>query len=400
MAEYNGVHVRGYKVRGVSYVGLWWYVGQGSERDTKALGRKTDWSKAAIDRARVKEEQRLALQPGRIGADKAPTLRAWYEQWKTSKELAPATVVIMDLTVRRMTEFKHYGINPMGLDRRIDKITRVHASSWRAWLRDSGIKEATVCRYIRCASSLFGENGGAVGLDLIPFNPFSRLKKNADTVTKGHPDLSDQDVYRLIASCPSPEWRALVGLVLHAGVRRGESMAIEWSDIQWGRGRLLVPNLKTSKRGQLTKRECFMEPALESILLESYEQAQEGERRVAPISPNNLNRQMSLIMDKAGLSWSEPFHGLRRRRASTWKLVYPAYVVNLWLGHSEAVSRKSYLTVPESLYASEGRAELRKLVDRLPADQFEMAEKMLRRLESAQHRRNIRESVPKNGVTE
>ena len=400
MAEYNGVHVRTYKVRGVRYVGLWWYIGQGSQRDTKGLGRKSEWTKAALDRARLKEERRLALQPGCIGSDRAPTLSAWFEQWKANKQLAAATLGMMDRTVKKMAEFENYGTNPMGLDRRIDKITRAHTIAWTAWLRESGMKEPTVCKYVRCASSLFGEQGGAVGLDLIPFNPFGRLRKNTDTPTKSHPDLSDGEVQRLIETCPDARWRALVALIAHAGVRRGEALAVEWSDIQWGKGRLLVSNLKTSKHGQIAKRECLMEPALETILLECYEQAEEGTRRVAPISTNNLNRQMLSLMARAGLSWSEPFHGLRRRRASTWKLVYPAYVVNLWLGHSEAVSRKSYLTVPEALYAGEGRTTLRKLVDRLSAEKLERAEKLLRRLESAQHRRNKRGEGAKSGVFE
>lgn len=361
MADYDGVHVGKYKVRGVGYVRLWWYVGEGSKRHSSSLGPAKDWTKAKINRARLDKEKELAMQPGRVASGKAPTLKAWWEQWKQEADVTASTIALMQATIDKLVAF---GIP---LDRRIDKISRSEAASWRAWLADQGVSEATVCKHVRCASSLFGERNGAASLDLIPYNPFSRLKKNVKTATKGYPDLTEANVSALLDACPSPAWRAMVGLTLHAGVRRGEAMAMRWTDVLWDKGRLRVPNIKTS--GGTTSRDCRMEPELERLLLSCFESA-EGDRVVA-LPESNLNRGMLRIIKRAGMdAWREPFHALRRRRASLWKLAYPAYVVDAWMGHSAAVSREHYLSVPEDLY------------------------------ESAQHRRNISESEAKSGVSE
>lgn len=353
MAEYDGVHIRKYQVRGVEYVGLWWYKGQGSKRDTKALGRAKDWTKATLNRARLDKEKELALQPGRVAAGKSPTLGAWFKQWKRDRtDVAASTLVLMEATVKKLDE---YGI---GEDRRIDKVTRAEASAWRAWMIGQGMSEPTVCKHVRCASSLFGERSGAASVDLIPFNPFSRLRKNVKTPVKGFPNLSEQEEDKLIDAATSPAWRAYVAILLMTGCRRSEPLQMRWSKVHWGEGRLQIPSIKTSRAGQLVWRDCKMVPRLEQVLLECYEQADPGEDHVVPLSLNNVNRDFLRLIEVAGLKvWADPFRGLRRRRASLWKAQYPASWVNIWLGHSESVSRGYYISVPPDAYkADESKA--------------------------------------------
>lgn len=354
MAEYNGVHVARYKVRGVMYVKLWWYVGQGSKRASLSLGRSKGWTKARLSKARLSQEKELALQPGRVGAGEAPTLKAWVEQWKANRsDLSKTSLRLVDRTVRMMEDFEHHGARPFDPDRRIDRITRAEAAAWRAWLSkrtvpndpDELVSEATVCKYIRCASSLFGTRTGAASVDLIPFNPFDRLKKNAQTETKGHPTLTAQQEQSLLDACPSAEWRSLVALVLYAGLRIGETALVEWSDVKWGEGKLSVPKYKTRRR------DCLMLPELEAVLLEGFDLSEGG--RVVPLSRSNLNREMTKIIKRSGVEvWPEVFQALRRRRDVMWKQQYPEFIVDSWLGHSGQVSRDHYLTVPEDVYES------------------------------------------------
>ena len=62
------------------------------------------------------------------------------------------------------------------------------------------------------------------------------------------------------------------------------------------------------------------------------------------MSKNNLNRDMTAIIKRSGLEpWAEPFQALRRWRDSTWKLNYPGYVVDTWLGHGAEVSQEALL---------------------------------------------------------
>jgi len=388
MAEYNGVHINYRTVRGVKYAGLWWYVGEGSKRDTKALGPAKGWTKAKLNQARLKQERELALQPGRVGAGEAPTVEAWVEQWKENRsDLSEASVKLIDQTLKRLGQFKYHGMHPFAPDRRIDKITRAEAAAFRADLAGQGISEATVCKIIRCASSLFGTRTGAASLDLIPFNPFGRLKKNTTQPVKGYPELSEEDEDRLIESALSPAWRAWMALTLLAGTRRAEPTAMLWSRVQWGQGKIEIPNLKTS-RDNLTWRTCKMEPRLERVLLDCHEQAETGEDRIVPLALHNTTRDFNAIVKRAGLKpWDEAFKACRRRRVSLWRSKYPATWVSIWMGHSQAVSDEHYASVPADAYVEQPET-LRRIIaklSKLTEPELQQAETLL---DSAQHRRN------------
>lgn len=140
----------------------------------------------------------------------------------------------------------------------------------------------------------------------------------------------------------------MIGLCAYAGLRIGETFLLSWSDVKWDKNKLVVTSEKnTSSKSK--KRECLMVPELARLLLDLQEQSDAA--TVLTMSRNNLNRNIKVTMRRADLpEWSAPFHALRKWRDTTWKMKYPEYVVDAWMGHSLEVSRIHYVRPPETMY--------------------------------------------------
>ena len=186
----------------------------------------------------------------------------------------------------------------------------------------------------------------AVRDDLIPFNPFDRLKGRAPEPDKDWKYVSLDELVKLLEACPNWGWRLVIALCRVAGLRRGEAVALTWDAVEWKQHRLRVIAEKT---GRL--RIVPIEPELYDMLLEAFEQAEEGEERLCPISRHCLWRNFQVIRRRAGLpEWKDAFQVLRRNRETDWAQVYPQYVVSYWMGHDIKVSDRHYLQVPVELY--------------------------------------------------
>ncbi|MBL4701591.1 MAG: tyrosine-type recombinase/integrase [Phycisphaeraceae bacterium] len=108
-------------------------------------------------------------------------------------------------------------------------------------------------------------------MDLIPFNPFDRESTHvAMDGVKGHPDLTNEQITALIDACPSSTWRSTVALCIYAGLRIGETFIVQWDDVAWGNGKLLVTSEKQTG-GKSRQRPVKMEQELEQVLLEGFE---------------------------------------------------------------------------------------------------------------------------------
>ena len=76
-----------------------------------------------------------------------------------------------------------------------------------------------------------------------------------------------------------------------------------------------------------------------------------GLHGVIPLSPNNLHRTVGSIIKRAELDpISRPFQVFRQSCETEWSMTLPQHAVSVWLGHSETVSRKHYLLVPDELF--------------------------------------------------
>jgi hypothetical protein len=65
-------------------------------------------------------------------------------------------------------------------------------------------------------------------------------------------------------------------------------------------------------------------------------------------SLSNAGRLITLVGERMGKPLTA--NAMRRWRANEWRRTYPDFVVNAWLGHTEAVARSTYLTPTKDYY--------------------------------------------------
>lgn len=294
----------------------------------------------------------LRLNPVRGG--KVPLLGDYLDRYLESRtDLKPGTKKLHDMTSRYLKAY-------FGDHIRIDRINRAAAGDWRTALAQGAIKsarlnehsgrqlssEATVCGHIRNAKVIFNR---AVDEDVIPFNPFHRLKGTAPEPDKDWKYVNLGEFEKLLDACSNSGWRVFLGLQRLSGLRRGEALNLIWTAIDWNERRVTVTAEKTGKR-----RVVPIELRLHELLLEAFEAAEEGEKYVVPkgmVSRSSIRNRFLSIIERAGLpQWEDLFQVLRRNAETDWAQHYPQYVVSRWMGHDITVSDQHYLQVPEELY--------------------------------------------------
>jgi len=203
--------------------------------------------------------------------------------------------------------------------------------------------EASVCIHVRNTKTIFNH---AVRDDLILFNPFDRLKGTAAEPDKNWKYVSLEELDKLLVACPNVGWKMLIALCRLAGLRRGEALRLLWSDINWEEHHFTVIAEKTGRR-----RVVPIGPKLYQLLLDAFDQAEEGEKRICPISQYGLWPNFQVYRKRAGIErWKDAFKVLRRNCETDWAQKYPQYAVSTWIGHDIQVSARHYLQVPAELY--------------------------------------------------
>jgi len=203
--------------------------------------------------------------------------------------------------------------------------------------------EASVCIHVRNTKTIFNH---AVRDDLILFNPFDRLKGTAAEPDKNWKYVSLEELDKLLVACPNVGWKMLIALCRLAGLRRGEALRLLWSDINWEEHHFTVIAEKTGRR-----RVVPIGPKLYQLLLDAFDQAEEGEKRICPISQYALWPNFQVYRKRAGIErWKDAFKVLRRNCETDWAQKYPQYAVSTWIGHDIQVSARHYLQVPAELY--------------------------------------------------
>ena len=238
----------------------------------------------------------------------------------------------------------------------LTSVTALEASRWRVWQQDErGLAQSTIARRVKQARQ-FWRKGNEWGL--VAGNPFSSVRAGA----MDNPDrlefVSREVVAKVMEACPDRHWRLLVALARFGGLRTpSEPFAMRVDDIDWAAGKLRVRSSKTEHLRGGGIRYCPIFPELKGPLLESYEGVAEGAEFLLPGELRgrgtgaNLRTRFMKIIRRAGVkSWPRLFHGLRGSRQTELAAEWPLHVVCQWLGNSEAVAAKHYLTVREEDY--------------------------------------------------
>jgi hypothetical protein len=210
-----------------AYWQAWWFDGDG-QRQRQGIGAKSGMS----ERQATKPCQELANELGETAGKRrgdAPRLVDFVKRCVESRSgLSKGSRYLYDLTGRFLRA--HFGDTL-----RIDKITRSGARDWRTALANGELQpvpvaegkarewqgargETTACNNARYARAMFAE---AVADDLIPFNPFDKLKISAPDPEKADWHyITLTELVALVASarpkagsawCRSADWQASAG---------------------------------------------------------------------------------------------------------------------------------------------------------------------------------------------
>jgi integrase len=250
-------------------------------------------------------------------------------------DLDPATVRNLKIGAKRLTNF-------FGRERELRTISAGDCDEWVVWMKGQ-YAEATVGKSVKWGKQFFR---AAARKKFIPENPFEDVKGPGEKNEARMRFINRDTTGQVLEACPSLEWRLIFALSRYGGLRcPSEHMALEWADVDWGKGRFLVRSPKTGNRW------VPLFPELRPYLEEAFEAAPEGATHVVHryLNPaKDLRSQLLRILRRAGLEpWPRLFHNLRASRETELAAEFPLHVVCAWIGNTERIAARHYLQVTD-----------------------------------------------------
>jgi len=328
--------------------------------------------------AGVRRRRSLGTYPTRKGAERAE--REALTMRDRGVDLAPQTVTVSSAMERYLRDretrcgaktLQEYAnlsaryIVPRLGSVLLAKLRPAHVSEWQAFLASEGgqngrpISPKTV---YHARSLLFGMMRWAVKMQLVAQNVVANV--DAPRVRRSDAKaLDDSEVARILETANTTRWGPFVALAISLGTRRGELMALRWSDIDVERRTVKIArSLSQTKAGGVAEkstktdrsRTVSLSPlALESLRRQRVIQAQdklaagghyedaglvfanELGSRITPMAATNAYARLAR---KAGIS-STRLHDVRHTAATALLLAgVDAVSVAGMLGHSSAVT--------------------------------------------------------------
>lgn len=372
--------------REVLYYLVRWRSASGIER-SMSLGKCSEITRVEAKKQRAIKEDEI----NRDVADRIPDidesmtlgeLLAFYPANRARGDAAVSYQALKDFrplsagTLRSHCMVIRYLIEHFGESCKLEKLTEADVLIWHRSLYDgklSGARAAgwgskddpdkrlstnSIRSHTRSIKAVFR---WAMRRKLIRVDPFEGLI-GSGVPGKRSPYVPMADYEALCEVAPEP-WRVLFSLCRLAGLRRDEALTLPWDGtaedregqewrvgVKWPavgadgkkrRGRLLVCSTKTHRY-----REVPIVDDLLLILEKAHLRAPSDTGRIcAPISSNNLPREIQKFMRQAGLDeWIKPYQALRASRVNDWKNDghIPESTMLSWIGHSKEVSRENY----------------------------------------------------------
>lgn len=317
----------------------------GGRRVSRSIGAKATISRRAaeIECAKLGREVETSTSV-RLGT-KAPKLSEFLTRWIDSRtDLAETTMRLHRLVIARLLQ--HFKADP-----RVDSITPADAADFKTWCSrhtfhtedrgDYTLSEPSVTRHIVTAKQIFDQ---AEAEEVIPRNPFARVKTAQVRSDKQWAYLGADDIGKILGACPDAGHRCLFALARWAGLRLGEAMRLKWTEVDFNARTLTVLNPLNKRTTKKRTRVVPIQPALMEVLRETL-----GARpRVhgGPtdgVTKGNIYRRVDGILKRAKVEvYADPFHTLRRNLLTDWIAEFPPLDVASWLGHDIKVAMEFY----------------------------------------------------------
>ena len=166
------------------------------------------------------------------------------------------------------------------------------------------------------------------------------------------------DEYRqLLEGCTNAKQRLIIALARYGGLRCPIDLCgLRWSEIHWQEKWFWVHSAKTERYVGRDKRQFPLFPELEHRFQELYDVLPEGcDDLIFPAKsdiPPAINPKKSLsswihkVAIRAGVQlWEKPFQNCRSSRDTELRKIFPEYLVNRWIGHTQQVAEAHYTQV-------------------------------------------------------
>lgn len=300
------------------------------------------------------------------------TLAAFINEYVASRtDVKPATKEIWKQGARGL-------IDRFGARCKLRDVTPGDADAYKMELGRT-LKPYTVQKRLTFAGLVFK---AAFRLKVIPENPFAGVTVKLTMEDRKH-FVTRQDVDKLLAACPSTDWRLIVALSRFGGLRApSEVLSVRWSDVIWDAGRdadgntigkLHVTSPKTEHHVGMDSRviplfaplRAELEAAFEARFLDSgYDSERDGPTfvvdvryRMSAVGPAgwrncNLRTTLLKIVKRAGLKpWKKLLHNMRSSCETELLDDHPIHAVAGWMGHSVAVATKHYTQITDEHFA-------------------------------------------------
>ena len=277
-------------------------------------------------------------------------------------------------TVATFRRSKDLILNFFGADTPIGIITADNAVAFRLDLqtrkckKDQGkeYSEATISKIIRHCQQVFNL---ARRRKLIADNPFETIKSGSQRNPARFYFVTVDEYRRLLEGCTNAKQRLIIALARIGGLRCPIDLCgLRWSEIHWQEKWFWVHSPKTEHHEGKDKRQVPLFPELERRFQEFYDTLPEGcedlifpaESTIPPtISPKkSLSSWIKKVANRAGVElWEKPFQNCRSSRDTELRKIFPEYLVNRWIGHTQQVAEAYYTQILPSDFINAHNAE-------------------------------------------
>jgi integrase len=223
---------------------------------------------------------------------------------------------------------REFGNRPLG------QITSAELQDWQARKRQT-CKPATVNRIMCRLRHMFNR---AVDWDLLDQSPMRGIKFLPENNARLR-YLSREECDRLVESCIAPHIRAIVTVALHTGMRSGEIRSLQWHDLDFDSGFIII---RDSKNGE--PRHVPMDSTVVD-LFRNYPRTPGSQFVFTNAAGERLGwvqHAYRRALTRAGLS-DLHFHDLRHTFASQWMMAGgELYSLRDILGHKTIAMTQRY----------------------------------------------------------
>lgn len=311
----------------------------------RPLDRQTTcWLETASDDLKERLE-RVKL----VEVERVPTLEDIFDAYWEAEfyDMKPTTQRNKEQSRRKFFEFVDKKTN-------FNAFTKRDAAAFAAYLSTIG-SEATRAGTIKDVRRVFN---WAKELELIDKNPFDGVKRGSFKNKSREYYIPWSDYEKMLDACPSRMWRALLALYRVGGLRFGEALRAQWSDVDFPRGRMLVHSPKTERYDGKDSRVIPLFPELRVELERLWEETPEGGSPfLVSEGPATVRKTINRIVFYAGLNrWERLIQNMRSSRAIEIARDFGELAESEWVGHSPQTARDHYLHLLDSDFDRATRA--------------------------------------------